>query len=134
MMSMPGVSYAGPLPPLSDAEKTLTERLRRHVLELAKTERNQDLDTPARYITAAFTAHGLSPSTQDFPSGGRTVRNVEVSSSHHSLVVVGAHYDTVPGSPGADDNASAVAALIELAGLLGKEGLPVRFVAFANEE
>jgi Zn-dependent M28 family amino/carboxypeptidase len=49
-------------------------------------------------------------------------------------VVVGAHYDTVPGSPGADDNASGVAALIELAGLLGRAGLPIRFVAFANEE
>jgi Zn-dependent M28 family amino/carboxypeptidase len=49
-------------------------------------------------------------------------------------VVVGAHYDTVPGSPGADDNASAVAALIELAGMLGGEQLPIRFVAFANEE
>jgi Zn-dependent M28 family amino/carboxypeptidase len=48
--------------------------------------------------------------------------------------VVGAHYDTVPGSPGADDNASAVAALIELAGMLGKENLPIRFAAFANEE
>jgi Zn-dependent M28 family amino/carboxypeptidase len=40
----------------------------------------------------------------------------------------------VPGSPGADDNASGVAALIELAGLLGKERLPIRFIAFANEE
>jgi Zn-dependent M28 family amino/carboxypeptidase len=44
--------------------------------------------------------------------------------------VVGAHYDTVPGSPGADDNASGVAVLIELARLR----LPARFVAFANEE
>src|SRR5439155_435356 len=44
--------------------------------------------------------------------------------------VVGAHYDTVPGSPGADDNASAVAVLIELAAMR----LPARFVAFANEE
>jgi len=46
------------------------------------------------------------------------------------VIVVGAHYDTVPGSPGADDNASAVAVLIELAAMQ----LPVRFVAFANEE
>ena len=45
-------------------------------------------------------------------------------------IVVGAHYDTVPGSPGADDNASAVAALIELA-RMEPAG---RFVAFANEE
>ena len=61
------------------------------------------------------------------------MRNVEVN-PREAKVVVGAHYDTVPGSPGADDNASAVAALIELAGMLGREGLPIRFVAFANEE
>lgn len=66
-------------------------------------------------------------------SAGRAVRNIEVNPPA-ATVVVGAHYDTVPGSPGADDNASAVAALIELAGLIGKEGLPIRFVAFANEE
>lgn len=61
------------------------------------------------------------------------MRNVEVNPPQ-ATIVVGAHYDTVPGSPGADDNASAVAALIELAGLLGRERLPIRFVAFANEE
>ena len=61
------------------------------------------------------------------------MRNIEVNPPE-CRVVVGAHYDTVPGSPGADDNASAVAALIELAGMLGKEGLPLRFAAFANEE
>jgi Zn-dependent M28 family amino/carboxypeptidase len=66
-------------------------------------------------------------------SAGRPVRNVEVNPAEATLVV-GAHYDTVPGSPGADDNASAVAALIELAAILGKERLPIRFVAFANEE
>jgi Zn-dependent M28 family amino/carboxypeptidase len=66
-------------------------------------------------------------------SAGRPVRNVEVNPAE-ATVVVGAHYDTVPGSPGADDNASAVAALVELAGMLGRENLPIRFVAFANEE
>ena len=66
-------------------------------------------------------------------SAGRPVRNVEVNPME-ARVVVGAHYDTVPGSPGADDNASAVAALIELAGMLESEKLPIRFVAFANEE
>ncbi len=59
------------------------------------------------------------------------MRNIEVGSG---AIVVGAHYDTVPGSPGADDNASGVAVLIELAALLKGETLPIRFVAFANEE
>ena len=134
MTAMPGKSHTGPLPPLTDQERALTARLHRHVHELAKSERNADLETPALYIAGAFNALGLEARFQSFESRGRTVRNVEVSPQGDALVVVGAHYDTVPGSPGADDNASAVSALIELAGLLRDERLPVRFVAFANEE
>jgi Zn-dependent M28 family amino/carboxypeptidase len=134
MTAMPGRSHVGPLPPLTAKETELSERLRRHVELLAKSPRDEDLETPARYIAGAFAAHGLEAKLQSFPSRGRTVSNVEVSPPGDARVVVGAHYDTVPGSPGADDNASAVAALIELAGLVGKEGLPIRFVAFANEE
>jgi Zn-dependent M28 family amino/carboxypeptidase len=103
------------------------------VYQLAQAERNVDLERPARYIEQAFAAHGLAPASHEFVSAGRPVRNVEVNPAQ-TTVVVGAHYDTVPGSPGADDNASAVAALIELAGMLGKENLPIRFAAFANEE
>lgn len=134
MTAMPGASHRGPLPPLTDMEKALAARLRRHVEVLARTERNTDLETPARYIAEALAAHGLKPVRQEFPSRGRTVCNVELVPPASAYIVVGAHYDTVPGSPGADDNASAVAALIELAGLLGKEALPIRFAAFANEE
>ena len=134
MTAMPGTSHAAPLPALTDGQRALASQLRRHVETLARAERNTDLETPARYIAAAFAAHGLNPELQSFPSSGRTVSNVQVSPPGNSLIVVGAHYDTVPGSPGADDNASGVAALIELAGLLGNEGLSIRFVAFANEE
>jgi Zn-dependent M28 family amino/carboxypeptidase len=134
MIAMPGRSHAGPLLPLTQKEKALAARLRRHVEMLAANERNTDLETPARYIAGAFAAHGLISAYQRFESGGRIVSNVEVVSRQTAYILVGAHYDTVPGSPGADDNASGVAALIELAGLLGKEGLPIRFVAFANEE
>jgi Zn-dependent M28 family amino/carboxypeptidase len=58
------------------------------------------------------------------------------STQPEEIIVVGAHYDTVPGSPGADDNATGVAALLELARMLRHVDLPktVRFVAFANEE
>jgi Zn-dependent M28 family amino/carboxypeptidase len=127
MIRMPGTSYAGPPPPLTGEGRALSLRLRLHVAALAADERNADLETPARYIEQAFSSQGLSFSTQEFVSGGRTVRNIEAGSGP---VVVGAHYDTVPGSPGADDNASGVAVLIELAAMR----LPVRFVAFANEE
>jgi Zn-dependent M28 family amino/carboxypeptidase len=122
MVGMPGRSYDGPLD-FTDEERALADRLRAHVEVLAATERNTDLERPARYIAAQLGEHRA----QEFMSGGRRVRNLEVGAGK---VVVGAHYDTVPGSPGADDNASAVAALIELA----RMGLPARFVAFANEE
>jgi Zn-dependent M28 family amino/carboxypeptidase len=119
---MPGRSYDGPLE-FSAEEQALAARLRAHVEALAASERNVDLERPARYIAAELGRVRY----QEFMSGGRRVKNIEAG---EGAVVVGAHYDTVPGSPGADDNASGVAALIELAGM----GLPARFVAFANEE
>ena len=131
MTSMPGRSYSQPLPALSGEGRALSLRLRLHVAALAANERNVDLETPARYIEGAFKSQGLEFSIQEFVSGGRKVRNIEAGSG---AIVVGAHYDTVPGSPGADDNASGVAVLIELAALLKNEALPIRFVAFANEE
>jgi hypothetical protein len=127
MIRMPGTSHAGPLPPLTGEARALTLRLRLHVAALAVKERNVDLETPARYIEQAFRSQGLVFSVQEFVSAGRTVRNIEAGAGD---IVVGAHYDTVPGSPGADDNASGVAVLIELAAMK----VPVRLVAFANEE
>ena len=122
MTSMPGRSYAGALQ-FSDAEQELARRLRAHVEALAHAPRNTDLDGAARYIAAQF------PTAREhqFQSRGRTVRNIE---SGAGTIVVGAHYDSVPESPGADDNASGVAVLLELA----RMQLPARFVAFANEE
>ena len=121
-MAMPGRSYHGPLQ-FSAAEQALAARLRAHVEALSASERNVDLERPARYIAAKLG----NVRYQEFMSGGRRVKNIETG---EGAVVVGAHYDTVPGSPGADDNASGVAALIELAHM----GLPARLVAFANEE
>jgi hypothetical protein len=127
MLVMPGRSHAGPLPELSPQEKLLAEKLKAHVALLARTERNTDLETAARYIEGQFGSFTI----QAFPSQGRAVRNIQ---SGAGPIVVGAHYDTVPGSPGADDNASAVAVLIELQKLLAPERLPIAFVAFVNEE
>jgi len=122
IVAMPGSSYRGPLE-FTAEEKQLAARLRAHVNALAAGERNVDLERPARYIARELG----TVREQAFQSGGRTVRNIE---SGAGGIVVGAHYDSVPGSPGADDNASGVAVLIELA----RMGLPARFVAFANEE
>jgi len=122
IVAMPGSSYRGRLE-FTAEEKELAARLRAHVEALAAGERNVDLERPARYIEQQLG----KTMAQGFRSGGRTVRNIETGAGG---IVVGAHYDSVPGSPGADDNASGVAVLIELA----RTGLPARFVAFANEE
>ena len=127
MIAMPGESYRGAAAPVTGEERALALRLRLHVAALAAAERNRDLETSARYIEAAFTKQGYQPQSQEFQSGGRKVRNIEAGAG---AIVVGAHYDTVPGSPGADDNASAVAVLLELAAMR----VPARLVAFANEE
>ena len=127
MSAMPGRSHTGPLPPLTPQEEALAARLEEHVRRLAGTQRNADLESPARYIEAAF---GAGARSQYFESGGRKVRNVALGAGP---IVVGAHYDSVPGSPGADDNASGVAVLIELARLHAGTG-GIQFVAFANEE
>jgi hypothetical protein len=127
MMAMPGRSHAGPMPALSGEDRALSLRLRLHVATLAASERHTDLESPARYIEAAFAKQGYQPESQYFEQYGRRMRNITAGSGS---IVVGAHYDTVPGSPGADDNASGIAVLLELAAMK----LPVRFVAFANEE
>lgn len=124
-MWTPGQSYRGALAPLTAEEEALAQRLRRHVERLAGDigERNLwtygQLQKAARYIETELDALKLAVLSQDFDVQGRTLRNVEAelrgASRPDEIVVVGAHYDSVTGCPGADDNATGVAALIELA-------------------
>lgn len=130
MTAMPGSSHDGPLPPLTQEERELAERLRRHVSVLAESERNVDLERAARYIESAFKAHGVAVESDWFVSRGRKVRNLQTPGP--ASIVVGAHYDSVFRSPGANDNASGVAVVIELGAMLPNRG--IRFIAFANEE
>ena len=98
------------------------------------------LDWAATYIENSFRAVGYTPSRQTYDIDGKEVRNVEAvlppASSSRSAVVVGAHYDSVYGCPGANDNATGVVAALELARRFS--GHPcrreIRFVAFVNEE
>jgi len=98
----------------------------------------QNLDRCAEYIRSEFERAGGQTSDQPFERGGVTYRNVIAAFGPETagLVVVGAHYDTAGPRPGADDNASGVAGLIELAGLLGRSTLAMRveLVAYALEE
>jgi len=92
------------------------------------------------YIKGRFTAAGANPVEQEYTAEGRKVSNIVVeipgSRSPERVIVVGAHYDTVEGTPGADDNATAVAGLLEMHRLLSahRPARTVRFVAFTLEE
>ena len=96
------------------------------------------LDQTADYIESVFENYGYPVERQMYSCYGKTVSNLisEKKGKDEDIVIIGAHYDTVPGTPGADDNASAVAGLLELA-RLHKESSNEKtlvFVAFANEE
>jgi len=94
----------------------------------------------ANYIHSVFEDAGLSVREQDYEYHDQRVTNVlatiPATAGASAFYVVGAHYDTVPSTPGADDNASAVAVLLELAGRLLQARLnaPVLFAAFTLEE
>ena len=96
------------------------------------------LERTARYIENAFAEAGGRVAAQAFEVEGQRYRNIEVSfgPEHGRPVIVGAHYDVEENTLGADDNASGVVGLLELARALGRNPprVPVRLVAFTLEE
>lgn len=128
------------------AEERSLERIRGHVERLAGEigERNlfrpASLDEAARYIEAEWRRQGYEVVPQRYGAEGRACANLEATRPGEArpgeILLVGAHYDTVMGSPGANDNASGVAALLEIARLFTRlrPAATVRFVAFVNEE
>jgi Zn-dependent M28 family amino/carboxypeptidase len=100
----------------------------------------ENLDRAATYIRGEFERAGerLRVSEQSFEVEGKTYHNVlaQFGPDTRERIVVGAHYDVAGAIPGADDNASGVAGLIELAYLLNKAALPLRveLVAYTLEE
>jgi hypothetical protein len=124
-----------------------SHRLRRHVefLTVQAAPRDSDhpesLDRTAVYIRNKFARTRARVRDQTFQARGRTYRNVIASFGPGTgpLLVVGAHYDAFGDfgpNPGADDNASGTAGLLELARLLDGRALPgrVELAAYANEE
>ncbi len=122
----------------------LESRLRRTVEALAGEIGERHVGRPAtlhaaeNYIAGRFAEVGFEVSRQTYVAQGVDSSNLEVTAPgrDREIVLVGAHYDTVPGSPGADDNASGVAGLIEVAREV-RDAHPVRtikLVAFVNEE
>jgi hypothetical protein len=146
MIRMPGRSHAGPLDPLDEPARALRKQLREDVEMLAVTvgersvRRPEGLAGAASRIDGALAASGLATRRQSYSVQGVVCDNVEAEilgrDRAAEVVVVGAHYDAVTATTGADDNASGVAAMLALArGFAGKHPrATLRFVAFANEE
>ena len=135
-----------PEKPLTEREKKLEAELRRDVQQLSKeigernTNKKWELASAADYVAAELEAAGYRLDRQGFEVGEVLAQNlgVEVPGAEigHEIVIVGAHYDSALGTPGADDNASGAAALLALARGLSRSrpARTLRLVAFANAE
>jgi len=148
MVVMPSTSYRAALPPLKSEEILLSAKLKAHVLAVATEEHNvvhyDKLDAAARYIERTLSEYGYTVRRQEFDSEAGKVRNLEVTLSNHpekrlpGVILVGAHYDSARDAIGANDNATGVAAVLELARLLKQIKLPedreLRLVLYVNEE
>jgi hypothetical protein len=144
---VPGISFQGAIPPANNEQRMLSERLRGHVIQIAKSERNVPrhaaaLEEAARYLERQLRSLGYEPESQVYQAAGHNVRNITAilgsPTPDTPVIVVGAHYDSFPGTPGANDNGSGVAVLLELArqfrDLKGASRLRLRLVFFTNEE
>lgn len=162
MVSMPGESFAGAPPPLDEGGRALAEQVSADVRRLAVDigERNvsrkpEALAAAASFVELQLRGMGYTVDKQRFeaqrfapryaarrpePAVGHPVENLVAErrgkGRASEIVVVGAHYDSAEGTPGADDNASGVAAALALARAFAVRApeRTVRFVFFVNEE
>ncbi|HEV2747698.1 MAG TPA: M28 family peptidase [Allosphingosinicella sp.] len=146
MTAVPGRSHAGPLSALTGTEARLAADLRRHVTAVASEPHNvgypEALERSALYIEQTLAGLGHEVRRHPFSAAGQQVRNLEVviepAAGRAETLVIGAHYDSCCDAPGANDNGTGTAAVIELArslaALRGKSSLRIRLVLFVNEE
>lgn len=146
MIKMPNNTYTGSLPPLTDEELRFRDTIRQDLEWLAgeigerNVQRYANLCAAADFIQLSFEQAGYEVKRQSYEVAGRTCYNIEVEISGdreaNEIVIIGSHYDSVVGCPGANDNASGVAALLALArAFYGKDiSRSLRLVAFVNEE
>ncbi len=140
---MPGKNISSAAP-LSPDDIDLRAELKSDVQMLAGKigERNMlhyaQLNAAADFIEDSFSRAGLHPRRDSYDVRGQACHNIEaeIPGTRPDIVLIGAHYDSVLGSPGANDNGSGVAALLALARrFAGKPAQQtLRFVAFVNEE
>ncbi|WP_035989706.1 M28 family peptidase [Leptolyngbya sp. KIOST-1] len=126
---------------MSDA--ALRERLKGHLEQVAR-DRNPFLASAHHFFVQQYLQQELGRWGQvtdhrfDFEGQSFTnwILDLPGEEPRRPVILVGAHYDSVPGSPGADDNATGVAVLLELARALAQQPgrSPLRLVAFDLEE
>ncbi|MBI1650020.1 M28 family peptidase [Hyphomicrobium sulfonivorans] len=144
---LPGQSFAGPVPAATEQERALAARLQRHVEAIASEPHNVvhygALERAAAYIETELAALGYTPQAQAWDVDGKSVRNISVelappnANADTPTLVIGAHYDSYGNAPGANDNGTGSAAVLELARLLKDAplgGKRLRLVLFVNEE
>jgi len=146
MIYMPGKSFEGELPVLSDVDNATAKRFEAHVAELCRNPAGRNfiekkgLEAARKYIVGQFESSGYQVKYHEYQLNGDTVANIEVeltgTTRPKEIIIVGAHYDAVPGAPGANDNGSGVAAILELADRFKDKKFQrtIRFLAFVNEE
>ena len=140
-VTQPLLVISSPEPPtrFSSAENLQTDvRILSETFAPKGDSAAENLRKKAAYLKQEFEKTGASVSEQSFYVNGIEYRNVIASFGEDSpeKIVVGAHYDTAGGFPGADDNSSGVAAILELSKIISrqKRTKPIELVAFALEE
>ena len=143
---MPSRKHQRELQPLTEKEQAARHQLQADVTMLATTIGGRDvnkhgaLGRAADYISDELRSSGYAPERQLFSADAKDFQNIEAelrgTADAGRVIVVGAHYDTAGGLPGANDNASGVAACLRLARSFAgqRQKATVRWVFFTNEE
>lgn len=148
MIRMPGTSFRGELPSTTEAQLEAAERIRSDVASLAgaigqrSTYNAKSLAQAALELKRSLESIGYTVLDHSFPARGAASPNLQIQidgtdpALASEIILCGAHYDAYQGTPGADDNASGVAAILELARRFHDhpQARTLRLVLFVNEE
>jgi hypothetical protein len=143
---MPGQSYQASLPPLQPEEITLQNLLQQDIQKIAveigarNVSQYEQLNATKVFLETSLAQSGYQVNRQEYKIDNNTYYNLEVeklgTEYPKEVVIIAAHYDSAFSSPGANDNGTGVAAVLELARIFANQShkRTIRFVEFTNEE